>query len=242
MFLLKYTMKQPSKETTAKRPATRSEAPGKKSAPKRRPQAERSAETQSRLIAAAILCLHRYGYSATTVTMVADEAQVSRGAMTHQYPTKTDLMLAVVEAVFEDDSLRYARAVEQKSPAQMIRELPATMWEIISRPSGTAVIEIMLASRSDQELADKLRVMQSSIDVRAHEWVIGRLEAAGLRDHPNGESIHRVFVAAIRGLLLETLFKRDRADVEKSVAVLGELLTLLYPDVVVETKTRKKRA
>ena len=37
----------------------------------RRPQAQRSAETQAKLIAAAIACLHRVGYSATTVTMVA---------------------------------------------------------------------------------------------------------------------------------------------------------------------------
>ncbi len=37
------------------------------SRPARRPQAERSAETRARLIAAAIACLHRLGYGATTV-------------------------------------------------------------------------------------------------------------------------------------------------------------------------------
>ncbi|MEW6346225.1 MAG: TetR/AcrR family transcriptional regulator [Paraburkholderia sp.] len=208
----------------------------------RKPQAERSAETQSKVISAAIACLHRYGYSATTVTMVADVAKVSRGAMTHQYPTKTDVMLAVVDAVFEDDSRCYRQAVEKKSPTQMLQDLPATMWDIMSRPSGTAVMEIMLASRSDEELADKLRTIQHSIDVRAHDWVIERLEAAGLQDHPDGESIHRVFVAAIRGLLLEALFKRDRTEIEKSVKVLGDMLTLLYPTVSAKTPARKKRA
>ena len=202
--------------------------------PARRPQAQRSAETQAKLIAAAISCLHQFGYSATSVTMVADEAGVSRGAMTHQYPTRTDLMLAVVEAVFEQDVQHYERTVAEKTPMQWIRELPATMWEVMSQPSGTAVIEIMLASRSDPELADKLRSMQNAIDRLSHPWIIERLEAAGLRDRPNGEAIHRLFVAAIRGLSLEALFRRDRADAENSVAVLSELLRLLYPDMDTE--------
>jgi len=206
--------------------------------PPRRPQAQRSAETQNKLIAAAISCLHHVGYSATTVTMVADEAKVSRGAMSHQYPAKTDLMLAVVQAVFEDDSLHYERALAAKPPLQWLAELPATMWEVISRPSGTAVMEIMLASRSDPDLADKLRVMQSAIDIRAHQWIVERLADAGIRDRPNGEAIHRLFVAAVRGLSLEALFRRDRVGVEKSVAVLSEVLRLLYP--ALDAKPSKK--
>ncbi|MFM0503530.1 TetR/AcrR family transcriptional regulator [Paraburkholderia caffeinilytica] len=234
-------MKQTSTDKVPKPAKARADA-SKKAPRQRRPQAERSAETQSKVIAAAIACLHQYGYSATTVTMVADKAKVSRGAMSHQYPTKTDLMLAVVTAVFEDDSRLYGKAVQKMSPMQMLLDLPATMWEIMSRPSGTAVMEIMLASRSDKELADKLRTIQRAIDIRAHQWLVERLDAAGLRDRPDGESVHRIFVAAMRGLLLEALFKRDRTDVEKSVAVLGEMMTLLYPDVAAKAPARKKRA
>lgn len=208
--------------------------------PARRPQAQRSAETQAKLIAAAISCLHRFGYSATSVTMVAEEAQVSRGAMTHQYPTRTDLMLAVVEAVYEQDSSHYERTVSEMSPMQWVRELPSTMWDVMSQPSGTAVMEIMLASRSDPELADKLREIQAGIDRVSHPWIVERLEAAGLRDHPNGEAIHRVFVAAMRGLSLEALFRRDRAEDENAVAVLREMLRLLYPDIAAAPKKKRK--
>jgi AcrR family transcriptional regulator len=208
--------------------------------PMRRPQAQRSADTQSKLIAAAITCLHRMGYSATTVTMVADEAKVSRGAMSHQYPAKMDLMLAVVEAVYEADSQHYRQSLATKSSKQWLRELPAIMWDVISQPSGTAVMEIMLASRSDKELADKLRTKQGAIDVRAHEWVIERLAAAGLRDRPDGEAVHRLFVAAVRGLSLEALFRRNRADIERSVAVLEEILGLLYPAIDDKPSKRSK--
>lgn len=231
--------------TKRKTPKKSIDAPSKnaparsKTVPARRPQAQRSAETQAKLIEAAITCLHRVGYSATTVTMVADEAKVSRGAMSHQYPTKTDLMLAVVQAVFEQDSQHYSNAIASMSPSEWLSALPSTMWDVISKPSGTAVIEIMLASRSDSDLATKLRTMQSAIDVRAHRWIVDRMADAGIRDRPDGEAVHRLFVAAVRGLSLEALFRRNRTDVVNSVAVLSEILHLLYP--AIKAKRPKSR-
>jgi len=197
----------------------------------RRRQAERSADTQNRLIDAAITCLARVGYSATTVTLVADQAKVSRGAMTHQYPAKSDLMVAVVQAVYEMDGEHYLRTVDARSPVQWIKDLPGIMWEVIGKPSGIAVMEIMLASRSDRELADRLRALQRNIDVDAHHWIVERIESAGLKDRQDGEAVHRLFVAAVRGLVLEGMFRRDRAGAERSVAVLVEVLGLLYPSL-----------
>lgn len=231
------TTKRPISKT-ARRTATSALQPAKQR-PVRRPQAQRSAETQTKLIEAAITCLHRVGFASTTVTMVADEAKVSRGAMSHQYPTKTDLMLAVVEAVYEQDARAYNQSMAAVPPARWLADLPSTMWEVISRPSGTAVMEIMLGSRSDPDLADKLRAMQSAIDVRAHRWIVDRMTDAGLSDRADGEAIHRVFVSAIRGLSMEALFRRNPEDVTKSVKVLEEIIQLLYPTV--KTKLPKQR-
>jgi AcrR family transcriptional regulator len=195
----------------------------------RRPQAERSADTQSRLIEAAITCLHKVGYSATTVSMVAHEAGVSRGAMTHQYPAKTDLMLAVVDYVFESDAAYYRGVVETMTPLDFMRRLPTLMWGVLSKPGAIAVTEIMLAARSDRDLANKLNAMQTAIDIRSHAWIVEQIEAAGLKDRADGESVHRLFVAAVRGLALEAVFRRDGADVEGPIAVLTEIIRNIHP-------------
>ena len=197
----------------------------------RRPQAERSATTRAKLIEAAINCLHRLGYSLTGTSLVAEEAGVSRGAMLHQFPTKTDLMLAVVRAVFERDAEYYNQSILTMTPQEWMRSLSSTVWEVVSRPSGIAVMEIMLASRSDPDLADKLRAIQSQIDREAHAWVMERQEAAGLQERPDGEAIHRLFVAAARGLALEQLFMNNRSEIKKSVDVLGEALLHFYPQL-----------
>lgn len=195
----------------------------------RRPQAERSAETRAKLIDAAISCLHRLGFGTTSTTLVAETAGVSRGAMLHHFPSKTELMLAVVRAVFERDGEYYRAAARSVTPDEWMRTLAATVWEAVSRPSGVAVMEIMLASRSDLDLADKLRALQQQIDVEAHAWVVERHQAVGVQLHPHNEAIHRLFVAAARGLAMQELVMKNRADIDASLAVLTHILLQFYP-------------
>lgn len=198
-------------------------------APARRTQLERSAATRARVMAAAIDCLHRYGYGATGTALVAAQAGVSRGAMVHQFPAKADLMLAVVRHVYSQDAAHYRQSLELAAPAQWVRALPSAMWEVISRPSGIAVMEIMLASRADRAFADRLGEVQRDIDREAHPWLVRRLAAASVDDHPDSDAIHRLFVAAVRGLALQQLFQRSQDEVLRSIAVLGEALCLFYP-------------
>src|SRR3954466_10209016 len=63
----------------------------------RRTQEERSASTRALLLDATIDCLIEVGYSATTTTVIAERAGVSRGAQLHHYPTKAELVAAAVE-------------------------------------------------------------------------------------------------------------------------------------------------
>lgn len=197
----------------------------------RRPQAERSADTRAKLIDAAIICLHRTGYSATTVSTVATEACVSRGAMTHQFPAKTDLMLAVVESVFQEDSTFYAKTIATMDPRAFLRGLPEMMWDVISRPAGIAVIEIMLASRSEPGLGEQLRDLQNAIDIRAHKWSGERVRAAGIEPHPDGAAIHELFLAAVRGLAIEATFMNNSDGVHQSLRVLSEMMVRFYPEL-----------
>ena len=163
------------------------------------------------------------------MTKVADEAGLSRGAMTHQYPAKTDLMLAVVDAVFEADAAYYRGVVETMTSLDFMRRLPELMWKVLSSPGAIAVTEIMLAARSDADLADKLHVMQTDIDIRSHAWIVRQIEAAGLQDREDGEAVHRLFVAAVRGLAMEAVFRRDGCDVEGPIAVLTEMIRKIHP-------------
>lgn len=197
--------------------------------PPRRSQAERSADTRDKLIQAAITCLHRTGYSATTVSTVAQEAGVSRGAMTHQFPAKTDLMLAVVRTVVREDGELHDAAAARLGAAEWLNQLPEVMWSVISRPAGIAVMEIMLASRADPELATQLRALQTAIDADARVWVQRRIRAAGFEPHADMTAVHELYVAAVRGLALEATFMDNAENVHRSLRVLSDMMRRFYP-------------
>jgi len=195
----------------------------------RRPQAERSAGTRAKLIEATVSCLHRFGYSGTTVSLVASEAGVSRGAMTHQFPTKVDMMLALVRAEFDEDVAFYEASFAERDLREALADLPVTLWGRLNRPAAIAVTEIMLASRSDQELASRLRTMQSEIDQMARAGIAARMLRAGVAPRPDESAIHRLIVAAVRGLSIEALFMSGVSELEASVAVLRTMLGMLHP-------------
>ena len=65
-------------------------------------QAERTAGTQARLVAAARELFAADGFNGTSVEAVLRRADVSRGALYHHFPSKEALFRAVYEAVEHD--------------------------------------------------------------------------------------------------------------------------------------------
>ncbi|MDB5444518.1 MAG: hypothetical protein JWP86_872 [Phenylobacterium sp.] len=194
----------------------------------RRTQAERSAETQRKLIDAAIAVLHRVGYGATTTGLIAEEAGVSRGAMLHQYPTKVDLMLAVVSEVYGRETEEYRRRGAMASPRDRFFQFPDLMWDVLTRPSAMAVLEIMMGSRSDPDLASRLVPLERQIEATSQATVDQILKDGGFPDLPEMNAMRRLFVAAVRGLSIDLMLVKDRKELEAAIELLKRLLRALY--------------
>lgn len=190
-----------------------------KPSPRRRTQAERSASTRQVVLDAAVSCLSRYGYGATTTMMVAAEAGVSRGAMLHQFPAKDDLMVYVVEAVFEEDVRLYADILKDVTdPRERLLAYPDAAWTVLSRPAGIAVMEILQGSRSDPALAAKLAVLHDRIDAEARDRLT--------QEFPHGvsTSLLQLIMAVVRGLSLTQLIGDGEEDVQGALRLLKSML------------------
>lgn len=172
----------------------------KKELPVRRSHAERRTATRHAVLEAAIATLHEYGYGATTTVMVAEAAGISRGAMLNHFPTKADLMTFVVEEVFEQEIEEYRRALEGiDDPRERMLAYPEAAWKVLSRASGVAVLEIMMGSRSDPILAERLKPIQQRIDARSVKQLEGEFGRP-----PIADSV-RLVAWAIRGLSIENV-------------------------------------
>ena len=69
-------------------------------------QAERTEATRGRLISTARRLFAAQGFAATSTEQILGEAGVSRGALYHHFPSKTDLFRATFEAVEDDLTAR----------------------------------------------------------------------------------------------------------------------------------------
>src|SRR5580693_1585355 len=100
-------------------------------------QSERSAATQSALIAAARKLWGERGYAEVGTPEIAAAAGVTRGAMYHQYADKAALFAAVIELVETDAMQRLSAAVlaaEPASPTAALR-IAADAWlQIATEP------------------------------------------------------------------------------------------------------------
>jgi AcrR family transcriptional regulator len=196
--------------------------------------AERSAQMRQRLIEAAIACLRRVGYAATTTQLVMEEAGVSRGAMLHHFPTKVDLIIAVGEAAALHQN-RYVRRRLADAEAGMARYLLLTRatWEAICEPPALALIEIMMASRSDPALGERFPPIADQLEADQRDGVWELARELGVRDRDAIDRMVRLHLGAMRGLAIELMFNGDRAAAEASIGLLedytrkltGELLT-----------------
>jgi AcrR family transcriptional regulator len=187
-------------------------------APARRTQAERSASTRARLVAAATDALHRLGYAAASTNLVADLAGVSRGAMLHQFPSKALLMAAVVQASFEADYRAYRQALRGiADPLEQLLVISDIAWVQFRSPSGIAQTEIWMATRSDPELAAAVLPVHDQMFARSFEEQARRFVAAGLRDMQAARMFLYHNVALLRGLSLEHVLGTPRDVLDASV-------------------------
>jgi AcrR family transcriptional regulator len=183
----------------------------------RRTNAERSAETRGALINAAIEILFLRGHSAATTIEVAARAKVSRGAMLHQFPTRSDLLIAVALHIVAEQREQRRRKAEEMTPGIERYYAGADInWEIQKQPSTIALLEIMMATRSDRDLRKSFAPVikqMNQMRTRAAEHVAQDL---GVTDTVTVANMLHLHQAALRGLALELLFTDDTESVEEA--------------------------
>lgn len=119
-------------------------------------QAQKSAMTRDSILDAALDCFITIGYARTTTAKIADRAKVSRGAMLHHFPSKTELIQSAVEYLHDKLLGEYARNIEQITHNLPVDERNRQglrgYWNYLSSDLFTAYHELCVAGRTDPEL------------------------------------------------------------------------------------------
>lgn len=198
---------------------------------KRRRQVDRSADTQRRLIEATVTCLNAGGYAGTSTEAVLKQAGVSRGALLHHFPTRADLMVAVVRAVYDEEVGLYADRLDRiRDPVERFFSIPEATWFVLSRPAGLAAFEIFNAARSEPGLPERLAPVQARIEAEALALVRIHRRAAGLQEAKEAVGLQRTITAAVRGLSVDPTLNRNPREAMKAIELLKRLMRSCYAD------------
>jgi AcrR family transcriptional regulator len=194
------------------------EQPRRPTRPKpRRTNAERTATARRKLIEAALKVLCEAGYGATTTDLVARRAKVSRGAMLHHFRTRVDLMAAVAQHVIEEQSrLRREKVETFAAGPPRFFEAAEISWEIQRQTATTALLEIMLATRSDRALKKRLAPMVQQLGQMRTEAAERLMLNLGIDDKDLMVDLLRIHLAALRGLAVELLFTQTPEEIERA--------------------------
>ncbi|MGY4771306.1 TetR/AcrR family transcriptional regulator [Kribbella sp. CWNU-51] len=174
------------------------------------PQQDRSRATRQRLLAAAVESLAEVGYAATTVSVVATRAGVSRGAAQHHFPTRADLFAAAVEYMTEVRLAEIrAQAGGLPSGPGRTEAIVGMLAEVYTGPLFRAALHLWVAASTEEALRRQIVRLEAHVGRQAHRALLEVLEVSertpGVR-----ETVQGVLDMA-RGLGLADLLTDDSA-------------------------------
>lgn len=179
----------------------------------RRTQAERTASMRLRLAQAVLETLCEVGYDRLSTGLVAQRARASRGALSHHFPSKVDMLVGSFEHLlieWERDRLAFVARYSEPIPfADYLRHL---WYDVFQKPSYVACIELMMAARSDAMLQERLRsVLAVWVKKRDALWahVVGYDDMAELSPEISRENFFHLNLSVLRGMATHASFNLD---------------------------------
>lgn len=149
---------------------------------------------------ATVESLVELGYARTTTQEVQRRAGVSRGALTHQFTSKADLMLAAVDHLYEEfsASVRQAAADLPVESAARVRLGVELVWHRFHGPLFVAAMELWTAARTDPELRAALLPHERRLGVQLRSLTF-EVFGEEVAQHPAAEAVYQVMLTSMRG-------------------------------------------
>jgi AcrR family transcriptional regulator len=179
----------------------------------RRTQEERSATTRQAVLDATIQCLIAHGYRGTTTTAIHERAGVSRGALTHQFPSKNELLAAAIVHLADVRAKEMlesaARAPRTTDPLEAGLRV---LWATFNTDLFSAAIELWVASRTDDDLHATL--IAAEREIARHYQKTGAAMFGALADRAGFLRGMEAVVIHMRGAALTGILRRSSKDEE----------------------------
>lgn len=189
-------------------------------------QAERVEAMRARLLDATIDCLAASGYGNLSTNDVVRRAGVSRGALAHHFPSKTDLVVAAGQRLLEERAAEFRERFSELEPEdRTITRALDVLWSFFESNTFAAIVELDVAARTHRELRRSLAGTPEQVAELMRtvflEWF------PDYADRPFLDEVLRTIVALFSGLALQGMVDDDPLGRRKAVReLLAALLSI----------------
>lgn len=172
------------------------------------PKQDRSRATRQRLLEATVECLATRGFHATSVGAIAAEADISRGALQHHFPTREDLIIAALEYMFS----QRRQAVRALTPpaaegAARVRQVVDDLMELYMGDLFRGALQVWTAAAADPVLRDRIVPLERRFARGVHDVAVELLQVDDSDPHVRG--LIQATLDMARGLALADVLSDD---------------------------------
>lgn len=174
-----------------------------------RPVQARSIAMREKLIETALDVIHDRGYRSASTPEFARRAGVTRGALLHHFPARSDIIIAAMERLLGDGT-REIREVAERAAKQEVslEDFVEFLWEMFSGRFFYISLEFINEARTDAELrARMIPVVQDFHAALNGIWAEFEKQADGM-PHDARVALN-LTVCLMRGMGVQTVLKDD---------------------------------
>jgi AcrR family transcriptional regulator len=192
-------------------------------------QEEKAAAARERIISAVIDCLDGFGYAETSINRIQQVSGMSRGALTHHFPSKEALMVETAERLLGPTLLvpprgRGASGNNGLRPCDVEADILWIWHRLVDTREGRALLELLVAARTDAILRGRIAATFLSWNDAINSSLVDRYRGLGLEAEQLQDlwTICRVF---LRGLNTQNQFENDPKRREALVRRFARMVT-----------------
>jgi AcrR family transcriptional regulator len=191
-------------------------------------------EPRAKIIEAGIAILREEGLAGFTQPRVARRAAMRQSHLTYYFPTRDDLLVAVVDAAVEERLAR-VRALPDAAPGEPAAVVAALVRASMSRKANRVLMAVAQAADSSPRVREVFERLSTGI----REHASGVLSAVGVEPTPAAVTLfHSIVVGAA---VLDLALGKLSVPPDEMLALALSALALKQPAKSNEPKTPRKR-
>ncbi len=190
-------------------------------------------QTKDAICAATIRCLDKYGYANTSTSRITEEAGTSRGALTHHFPTKEDLIVETTNRILRPTASLPKRADQDTGRASKDHELSLIkaelrrVWEQVANTAeARALLEILIAFRTDKKLKQRIKPELVRWNLLMQSSIVQNYKLTGGGEDERLARIWQIARVFYRGLITHDAFVENSEELDE---IVNEFVDMLAP-------------